>query len=68
MKNTRKEGLGTFEGVYTPTVLTILGVVMYLRMGWIVGNSGIIGTLTIIILAHIITIATTLSMSSMLII
>lgn len=66
MEKTHKEGLGTFEGVYTPTVLTILGVVMYLRMGWIVGNSGIIGTLTIIILAHVITIATTLSMSSML--
>lgn len=66
MKDTHKEGLGTFEGVYTPTVLTILGVVMYLRMGWIVGNSGILGTLSIIILAHMITISTTLSMSSML--
>lgn len=66
MKDTHKEGLGTFEGVYTPTVLTILGVVMYLRMGWIVGNSGILGTLSIIILAHMIIISTTLSMSSML--
>lgn len=26
-------GLGTFQGVYRPTVLTILGVMMYLREG-----------------------------------
>jgi solute carrier family 12 (potassium/chloride transporter), member 4/6 len=26
--------LGTFIGVFTPTVLTILGVIMYLRFGW----------------------------------
>lgn len=59
-------GLKTFEGVYTPTILTILGVIMYLRLGWIVGNVGLWGAYAIIILAHVITIATTLSMSSML--
>ncbi|MBW2737051.1 MAG: hypothetical protein JRH20_32105, partial [Deltaproteobacteria bacterium] len=25
---------GWFAGVFTPSILTILGVVMYLRMGW----------------------------------
>lgn len=59
-------GLKTFEGVYTPTLLTILGVILYLRLGWVVGNVGLGGALLIIVLAHIITIATTLSMSSML--
>lgn len=54
------------EGVYVPTLLTILGVIMYLRLGWIVGNAGIIGALGIISIAHIITLATTFSMSSML--
>ncbi|NJM85394.1 MAG: hypothetical protein HC839_04380, partial [Leptolyngbyaceae cyanobacterium RM2_2_21] len=29
------EGLGTFGGVYTPSILTILGVIMYLRFGWV---------------------------------
>lgn len=61
-----KGGLKTFEGVYTPTLLTILGVILYLRMGWIVGNVGLLGTVMIIILAHVITFATSLSMSSML--
>ncbi|MDX1430696.1 MAG: hypothetical protein R3282_10420 [Rhodothermales bacterium] len=33
-------GLSTFGGVFTPSVLTILGVIMYLRFGWVVGNVG----------------------------
>ncbi|MCF8356893.1 MAG: hypothetical protein K9H48_20810 [Melioribacteraceae bacterium] len=56
--------LGTFGGVFTPDVLTILGVIMYLRLGWVVGNAGLLGALLIIVLAKIITIATGLSMSS----
>ena len=28
---------GTLAGVFTPTLLTILGVIMYLRLGWVVG-------------------------------
>ena len=32
---------GTFLGVYTPSVLTILGVMMYLRFGWVLGNVGL---------------------------
>ncbi len=42
----KTSGLGTFGGVYTPSILTILGVIMYLRFGWVVGNAGLIGTLT----------------------
>ncbi len=59
-------GLKTFEGVYTPTLLTILGVILYLRLGWVVGNVGLWGAILIIILAHVITLSTALSMSSML--
>ena len=33
----------TFAGVFTPTLLTILGVIMYLRLGWVVGNAGLLG-------------------------
>ena len=59
------KGLGTLDGVFTPTILTILGVVMYLRLGWVVGNVGLIETFIIILLAHSITICTALSMASM---
>lgn len=55
---------GTFAGVFTPDVLTILGVIMYLRLGWVVGNAGFLGTLAIILLAKSITLFTGLSMSS----
>jgi solute carrier family 12 (sodium/potassium/chloride transporter), member 2 len=61
---TRGAGLGTFGGVYTPSVLTILGVIMYLRFGWVVGNVGLIGTLIIVTLATSITFLTGLSISA----
>lgn len=55
---------GTFGGVFTPTLLTILGVIMYLRLGWVVGNAGLLGAWLIILLSFAITICTALSMSS----
>ncbi|MGB7439486.1 MAG: Na-K-Cl cotransporter [Coleofasciculaceae cyanobacterium] len=54
-------GLGTFGGVYTPSILTILGVIMYLRFGWVVGNVGLLGTLIIVTLSTSITFLTSLS-------
>ena len=55
---------GTFAGVYTPSVLTILGVIMYLRMGYVVGNAGMWSTIAIILVAHVISITTGLSVAS----
>ncbi|UCD59720.1 MAG: Na-K-Cl cotransporter [Flavobacteriaceae bacterium] len=55
---------GTFAGVFTPTLLTILGVIMYLRMGWVVGNAGLLGAWLIIIISFLITLTTALSMSA----
>jgi amino acid transporter len=55
---------GSFEGVFLPTLLTILGAVMYLRTGWVVGNAGLLGAWTIIIMANLITMATALSIST----
>ena len=57
-------GLGTFGGVFTPSILTILGVIMYLRFGWVVGNVGLIGTLLIVTLATAITFLTALSVAA----
>ena len=55
---------GTFGGVFTPSVLTILGVIMYLRLPWVVGSAGLYGALGIILVAHIISVSTGLSISS----
>jgi len=57
--------LGTFVGVFTPTVLTILGLMLYLRIGWVVGNAGLGGAILIILIANAITMATALSMSTL---
>ena len=55
---------GAFNGVFVPTVLTILGVIMYLRLGWVVGNAGLIGAILIILMAHVVTVSTGLAVSS----
>ncbi|HFC00777.1 MAG TPA: amino acid permease, partial [Phaeodactylibacter sp.] len=59
-----KKKFGTFAGVFTPSILTILGVIMYMRMGWVVGNAGLVGTIIIVLIAHVIAVATGLSVSS----
>ena len=60
----RVAGFGTFGGVFTPSILTILGVIMYLRFGWVVGNVGLIQTLIIVTICTSITALTALSMSA----
>jgi amino acid transporter len=59
-----KKKFGFFAGVFTPSILTILGVIMYMRLGWVVGNAGLIGTIIIILIAHVIAVSTGLSVSS----
>ncbi|MGB5646238.1 amino acid permease [Muriicola sp.] len=63
-KGVQQKKFGTFGGVFTPTLLTILGVIMYLRLGWVVGNAGLLGTWLIIIISFAITLCTALSMSA----
>ena len=55
---------GTFLGVFTPSVLTILGLIMYLRFGWVVGNVGLGLTILIVLLSSSITFITGLSASA----
>lgn len=62
--NNHIKKFGTFQGVFTPTLLTILGVIMYIRGPWVVGNAGVAGAIIIISVATAITFFTSLSMSS----
>ncbi|MEC7127049.1 MAG: amino acid permease, partial [Bacteroidota bacterium] len=56
---------GTFSGVLTPSLLTILGVIMYMRLGSVVGySSGIFQVVLIIVFSHLISVTTGLSVSS----
>jgi len=55
---------GTFGGVFTPCVLTILGVIMFMRSGTVVGESGLLRGLAILAMAKGITTLTTISLSA----
>ncbi|RLB59721.1 MAG: hypothetical protein DRI34_00870 [Deltaproteobacteria bacterium] len=55
---------GTFGGVFTPNFLTIIGVIFFLRAGWVVGNTGLVGGLFTVVLANAISLATGLSLSA----
>ncbi len=60
----QKTKFGTFFGIYVPSILMMFGVIIFLRLGWIVGSAGLYSTLTIITLASVITLITILSMSA----
>ncbi|MCP4745948.1 MAG: amino acid permease [Desulfobacteraceae bacterium] len=60
----KQKKFGCFSGVFVPNVLTILGLILFLRIGWTVGHSGLIGALLIILLANIISFLTGLSISA----
>ncbi|MBW1743434.1 MAG: amino acid permease [Deltaproteobacteria bacterium] len=55
---------GTFRGVFIPSTLTILGIILFLRIGWVVGQAGLIGAFSIILIANAISFLTALSLSS----
>ncbi|MDJ0990083.1 MAG: amino acid permease [Desulfobacterales bacterium] len=63
-KGPLKGTMGTFAGVFTPSILTILGIILFLRLGFVVGEAGLLRALSIIALANAISILTSLSLSA----
>jgi len=59
-----KPGLGTFAGVFTPSILTILGIILFLRLGYVVGNAGLGGALVIIGIATAVSVLTSISLAA----
>jgi amino acid transporter len=55
---------GTFGGVFTPSILTILGVIMFMRSGFVTGQAGLGSAILILALATAITFLTGLSISA----
>lgn len=56
---------GAFGGVFLPNILAILGVILYLRSGWVVGKAGIGYAVLIVLLAHFVTVTTGLAISAL---
>ena len=60
-----KSGLGTISGVYVPCMLSIIGVVIFLRLGWAVGEVGILGVLLMIAFGTLLITLTVLSLCAL---
>lgn len=56
--------LGTFAGVFTPSILTILGIILFLRLGYVTGSAGCGRALIIIAIANLISILTSQSLAA----
>ncbi len=59
-----KHDFGSFGGVFTPAILTILGVIMFMRANFVVGQAGILGAIAILLIAQSITFTTSLSIAA----
>ena len=59
-----QEKLGTFSGVFVPTTLNVLSILMFIRFGMILGQSGLLGMMGMLIVSYIINLVTTLSISA----
>uniref|UniRef100_A0A8C1GGC9 Solute carrier family 12 member 7a n=1 Tax=Cyprinus carpio TaxID=7962 RepID=A0A8C1GGC9_CYPCA len=56
--------MGTFIGVFLPCMQNILGVILFLRLTWIVGTAGIMEALAIVFMCCSCTMLTAISMSA----
>jgi amino acid transporter len=61
---TSRGTLGTFAGVFTPSILTILGIILFLRLGYAVGNAGLRNGLIIIAVANGVSVLTSISVAA----
>lgn len=56
--------LGWIQGVLIPCLLNIWGVMLFLRLAWVVAQAGISMTLVIIGISYVVCVITTLSLSA----
>ncbi|KAI8824854.1 amino acid permease-domain-containing protein [Fimicolochytrium jonesii] len=63
-RNATAKKLSTFEGVFIPVFLSIWGVLAFLRLPWVVGQSGLVGTIGLFTLGYFLTGTTALSLSA----
>eukprot|EP00501_MAST-03F_sp_TOSAG23-6_P002578 GSMAST32.ASY1.ANO1.2719.1 assembled CDS len=59
-----KNALSTFNGCYVPCCLNILGIILFQRLSWAVGQAGVLGTISIFALAETMAILTVFSFSA----
>ena len=62
---TSKNQLGTINGCYVPCLLNIMGIVLFLRLGWATGQAGVLVTMAILCIATLQAVITVLSLSAL---
>ena len=60
----QQKGLSTFTGVFAPVVLSMCSTMLFLRMGYVVGNAGVLGSSLMLFISFLILTCTTLSISA----
>ncbi|XP_063801329.1 solute carrier family 12 member 4 isoform X2 [Pseudophryne corroboree] len=60
----KSPSMGTLMGVYLPCLQNIFGVILFLRLTWIVGTAGVLQTLVIVLICCCCTLLTAISMSA----
>ncbi|XP_041095486.1 solute carrier family 12 member 6-like isoform X1 [Polyodon spathula] len=63
-KPTKAPKMGTFMGVYLPCLQNIFGVILFLRLTWVVGTAGVLQALLIVLICCCCTLLTAISMSA----
>lgn len=56
--------LGTWDGVFMPVSLNILGIILFLRFGFILGQAGLLGALFLLALSYTIDTLTAMSLNA----
>eukprot|EP00064_Thunnus_orientalis_P006070 superscaffoldBa00000616_g6084 len=63
-KTSKSPQMGTFMGVYLPCLQNIFGVILFLRLTWVVGSAGVLQGLCIVFICCCCTMLTAISMSA----
>ena len=60
----KNANLGTLTGVYFPCVQNIFGVILFIRMVWIVGTAGVPAAFALVFICCCVTLTTSISLSA----
>jgi len=63
-KPVEKANLGTLLGVFLPCIQNIFGVILFIRMTWVVGTAGAIQGFFVVFLGCCVTMTTAISMAA----